>query len=152
MIVTITGKTQFDRHLNERGFSDDAIPTDIAFISICDTRGTDEVPYFAKQHNNVLTIFFDDVEQDIESEKYGKIEAFNYGQAKQIIHFVKANNCIKKWLIHCSAGISRSGAVGTFINDYLGGNYKEFKKRNPYIHPNGHVLALLNRVVRTESE
>ena len=153
MLVTVVPKLNFDRHLKEKGVTDDNIHerSDLFIISINDTRGTPEVPYFKYQHQNVLTIFFDDVEQDIEDKgEYGKIEAFSYGQARQILHFVQANAHRKKCLVHCAAGISRSGAVGTFINDYFGADYNEFKKRNPYIYPNGHVLAMLNRVARIE--
>lgn len=152
MIVTITSKQAFDKHLQLKGVSDDNIHerTDLFIISINDTRGTPEIPYFKKQHENVLTIFFDDVEKDIEDEKYGKIEAFSYGQAQQIIYFIKANKHRAKCLLHCAAGVSRSGAVGAFINDYFLGDHVEFKKRNPHIYPNGYVLSLLNRVLREQ--
>lgn len=153
MQVTIVPKNNFDGSLKKSGVTDDNIHerSDLFLISINDTRGTPEVPYFKYQHQNVLTIFFDDVEEDIEHGKYGKIEAFSYGQARQILHFVQANAHRKKCLVHCAAGISRSGAVGTFINDYFRGDYTDFKKRNPYIHPNGHILAMLNQVAREQT-
>ena len=47
--------------------------------------------------------------------------------------------------VHCNAGISRSGAIGTFANDYCGMNYSEFLKNNPYIMANSYVLRLLRR-------
>lgn len=152
MLVTVVPKSNFDGSLKKSGVTDDNIHkrSDLFLISINDTRGTPEVPYFKYQHQNVLTIFFDDVEEDIEHGKYGKIEAFSYGHAKQILHFVQANAHRKKCLVHCAAGISRSGAVGTFINDYFRADYADFKKRNPHIHPNGHILAMLNRVVREQ--
>jgi len=41
------------------------------------------------------------------------------------------------------AGISRSGAIGLFINDFFGGDKELFKKENPYIHPNWRVFTML---------
>jgi predicted protein tyrosine phosphatase len=50
-------------------------------------------------------------------------------------------------LIHCTAGISRSGAIGEVISDYLGKNYKEFKQINPQILPNSYVKKIMKNVI-----
>ena len=39
-------------------------------------------------------------------------------QAKQILHYIN-NNANKKFIVHCYMGISRSGAIAKFINEYL---------------------------------
>ena len=47
---------------------------------------------------------------------------------------------------HCDAGVSRSGAVGTFAVEYLGLDYETFIKENPYTVPNPFVLRTLRKI------
>ena len=47
---------------------------------------------------------------------------------------------------HCAAGISRSGAIGTFACDYCGLDYNEFIGSNSNIMANPHVLRVLSNV------
>lgn len=126
---------------------------DTAFISIC---CTDECRqyyledktghYFKQNHNNVLNIEFDDLTEDKEWNGY-QFKALTEEQAKQIVDFIDLNNS-KKFYIHCTAGISRSGAVATFIRDFYltKEEQKVFDLNNPHIRPNNHVLTLLKRV------
>ena len=116
----------------------------VAFISINDT-GKDS--YFKRNHKNVLTLHFDDVDKDGETSptNYGDTKAFSEDQANEIIEFIKKNSGAEDFIVHCHAGISRSGAVGRFINDYLGGDKELFERMNPRIVPNGRVLELLNK-------
>jgi predicted protein tyrosine phosphatase len=79
-------------------------------------------------------------------ERYPWLKLFSELQAKAAYEYVKNIHYNKEQetlLIHCDAGISRSGAIGTWACDYLGLNYFEFQKMNPFIHPNPHVLSLL---------
>lgn len=79
-------------------------------------------------------------------EKFPQAELFHVDQAKKIIQFLERIKHQEDGtlIVHCTAGISRSGAVGTFACDYFGLNYLEFKRNNPYILPNPYVLRLLN--------
>lgn len=95
---------------------------------------------------------------DITLENYEKAKSFydeknlilfTKEQAQQIINFINTinqNNKIQTLVVHCSAGISRSGACGFFACRYLHLNEKEFWKTNPNIAPNNHVLDLLHKV------
>ena len=67
-------------------------------------------------------------------------------QAIEIVAFLKKFSHKKKLLIHCDAGISRSGAVGFFACRYYGLDELEFIKNNPYIYPNPYVFNLLYTV------
>jgi predicted protein tyrosine phosphatase len=49
------------------------------------------------------------------------------------------------FIVHCGAGISRSGAVATFINDLYGNSYKEFFNDNRHIQPNFTILRRLRQ-------
>ena len=71
-------------------------------------------------------------------------------QGKQIIEFIKKIDPEKtEYLImHCFAGISRSGAVGTFCAEYFKDyiDIQEFKITNFRIDPNPHVLRILRNL------
>lgn len=151
--VFVTNKQSFDELMRNKGITNDNVEskTKTFFISINDTEGTDEVPYF-NDKSNVKVLFFDDVETDLTIPIIGTKEvktakAFTPTQARELIDFIDKNKDKESCIVHCAAGISRSGAVGTFVNDYLGGDYNSFKKQNPYILPNGLVLQLLNRAL-----
>jgi len=73
---------------------------------------------------------------------------FRKGQAKQIVEMIKHIQEEKEdsvLVAHCSAGISRSGAVGTFACDYCRLDYNGFMKQNPSLMANPHVLSLLRK-------
>lgn len=59
---------------------------------------------------------------------------------------IELNKDKQQFIVHCSAGISRSGAVGTFINDYFGLDYSTFRKTNPQVQPNPFVLRTLKSI------
>jgi predicted protein tyrosine phosphatase len=152
MQVTILNKETFDELMRRKGITDETVETfsRSLFISINDTGGTNETPYFKQSHPNVLTLFFDDCNEDMEVVFFDKrpsewMRAMNEEQAKQVVDLLNDNRGREFCFVHCAAGISRSGAVGTFVNDYFRQDYLAFKKRNPYIHPNSHVLTLLRR-------
>lgn len=133
--VAVLSKLRFDELMEER--------KDLMFISINDTLGTDAVPYF-NNHKNVKVLYFDDVEEDLETNQ-GTAKAFTKQQAAEIIDFLEQNKQATTCIVHCTAGISRSGAVGLFVNDYFGADYDTFKVLNPHTLPNGKVTQLLNR-------
>ncbi len=149
MKVFVISKTEFDEMMKRKGITNDNVESykKTFFISINDTRGTNETPYFQNK-SNVKIMFFDDVEEDLVKTIVGTgevvtIKAFTSAQAKDLLTFIDSNKDKETCIVHCSAGISRSGAVGTFVSDYFGANWHEFKKQNPYIHPNGVVLRSL---------
>jgi len=66
-------------------------------------------------------------------------------QAKELVSFIDDNKeC--SFIVHCDAGVSRSGAVGTFICRYLRHSLESFKIVNPNILPNDYVLDMLQEV------
>lgn len=91
---------------------------------------------------------------DITPEEYDRLHKeypnktlylFNEGQAKEIIQFIdKINNLlIPRLFVHCTAGISRSAAVGLFAIRYLNLNEPDFWKTHSWIAPNYHILDTL---------
>jgi len=81
--------------------------------------------------------------------RYPEYKLFDEDDARKIIAFIdKANAATanSSLVVHCDAGISRSGAVGTFACDYLGLDYMTFKEMNRNIRPNVYVSNILYRI------
>jgi len=88
---------------------------------------------------------------------YPDVCLFDVEHAEQTISFIdkSLSSLYKKitYVVHCDAGISRSGAIGVFICDYLDWHFQEksdmyekLKEEHPHIHPNQHVLRILKKV------
>jgi predicted protein tyrosine phosphatase len=145
-------KPQFNEVMEKMGISDKNVEktlSDVALISINDTHGQWSVSWFDQDHSNVIRLWFDDVEQD--TDKFSptnqeKVKAFTIEDAKAIRDFIKKNKKQNVFIIHCSAGIARSGACAQFICDYFQCDREEFKRANPYILPNQRVVRMLNNI------
>lgn len=155
--IYVMPKVQFHEMLERNNINDDNVDEfiKVAFICVNDTSGKYyNQPLFAQNHHhNVLNLWFDDVEHDGKLSPTNKEEttkAFTDKQAKQIVKFLDSNKNINTLLLHCAAGISRSGAVGRFALDYLNGDKENFKIHNKHILPNGRVLRMLNEVWRSK--
>ena len=147
MKVHILAKLEFDNLMRSNDINDENIEkfNGMFLISIVDTQN-EEGPYFKENHENVLNLRFDDVEHDLEPSptQEFKTKAFTEAQAEELFQFIKKNRDKKTCIVHCMAGISRSGAVGTFVNGYAGGDWELFKRTNRFISPNGRVHRMLN--------
>lgn len=92
--------------------------------------------------DNVLNINFNDVGEKEEG-------ALTELQAQEILYFLEDNQDKKTWYIHCSAGISRSGAIASIIYDF-------FKERGDIVNifphypktPNYYIRNLINKIKR----
>lgn len=154
MTVSVWPRKFFHDTLFMFGITDETVEsyTTNAFISIQSSKGsasneeTEEGPYFKKEHPNVLTISFDDItDKDVVTFPFAyNLKLFNENDANTIIDFI-GSNVGRDFVVHCTAGISRSGAVGEFIQRICGVPWKEFLLSNPNIHPNTYVLKLLMR-------
>ena len=118
-------------------------------ISINDVSFPAEPPPFSKEYlasKNLLVLRFDDVEDGP--------NAMTPEQAKRIVDFA-FNGSRLPIVVHCSAGISRSGAVGSVLNLYFNRcidddetEYREFERRHPDLDPNARVRKLLEEELR----
>lgn len=124
-----------------------------AFISIHSpaTSGHfDDVEVIVEDGPNVLNLWFHDVDPESESLTPKQLSDpelvfFDESMAGKIHAFIEKNIDKRQWIIHCTAGVSRSGAVGEYISDYLENSYRQFKRDNPQIKPNVHVKKLLEK-------
>lgn len=117
--------------------------------------------HLGKNNPNVLYMQFDDVTKE-EAESYNskhyefKLTPISENQAKQIVDFIlETHKQGKDLFVHCTAGISRSGAVGLFANQYINRfidkNEDDFHCNEIYgfnknIMPNPTVSSILNSV------
>ena len=121
-------------------------------VSIQSSHGSDSrAPFHAGvlPHPNVLCIKFD----DYCSFEEGCVDRevpwlFRRDEAERIVRFVTDDK--KPLIVQCTAGISRSGAVGKaldwYYNQHLHNNPTDhdfFVKSNPQISPNRLVLEIM---------
>jgi len=147
--IIVVNKVEFENYFKKNYYTDtniddfDLVPN-MVFISINDWATTFNTAYFREDHKNVLNLMFDDV-SDVD-ERNANVKAFDHEMAIKLFEFIE-NNKDKDFMIHCSAGISRSGAVGTFILEYLHGDKEFFEDHNSHILPNQHVLKTMNNLI-----
>ena len=121
-------------------------------ISINSSWGFDDTPPFSPEllnHPHLLTLTFDDICNEPETpEDLGNAVLFNEAMAEHIMRFVDDGKL--PLLVHCTAGISRSGAVGEvlnwYFNRYLERNTQDdedFTQNNRQIQPNTLVRRIM---------
>ena len=120
-------------------------------------------PYLAAAANKekILRLMFDDV---TESEADNpSVHLFDRIHAKRIREFIDSFRNTYHWqdgilYVNCAAGISRSGAVGFCLNEYVNNNrenifyYNLFKEQNTQIQPNPMVKRILGNELFGETD
>lgn len=151
--VIVSSKEEFEKLLKRNFINDSNVELykDFVFISINDFNKSS---YFNEDHSNVLRLFFDDIAEPTDSEKecirLGIYKIFDDEQARKVIDFIIYNDnqntdVSKTYIVHCAAGISRSGAIGEFLSDIYEISWEEFKRMNPKVHPNSHIIKTLKK-------
>lgn len=124
--------------------------------------------WFRRQHSNVLNLTFDDItapEKWQMMSQFAKKPAgssdsgengisdgdcvlFDEEMARRLVQFVDENRAAKTWIVHCSAGVSRSGAVSRWLKDFLKFKYgiEANNVDGRYAVPNAYVLRVLDKV------
>lgn len=118
-----------------------------AFISIHEPKRLPELfgdasDSFLDESENVLNLWFNDCEEDLPD-----VESvlFDEEMGRKLINFIEKNKDKKQWVLHCTAGISRSGAIGEFLADYFGIAYHLFKRDNSQVKPNTLVKNIMRK-------
>lgn len=116
---------------------EDLDSSNIAFVSVSDTveEESDMIAPLSS-HDHHITCVFSDVEKGNHGEMSMEI-------AQKIVEFVDSHS-EKDFVIHCFAGISRSGAIAKWVNWYLG---RELFELTAYTGHNKHVYDMLDRVI-----
>lgn len=113
-------------------------------ISICDPGEARPLP---DAHPHLLNLTFCDIAPgDIPEGERQRFPAMSPEDAASVV------SAIRRWhelglrgnlIVQCHAGISRSGAVGSFAVELLGLSTEQFLKEHPWVEPHPHVLNLL---------
>ena len=99
-------------------------------------------------NKNLLKLWFDDV-SEFTTWNGMEYKLFNADDAHKVVEFIKEKqDDVDTFIVHCTAGISRSGAIGMFIKDYFG---CEIESENNLI-PNPLVSAELRKFVWLSDE
>ena len=125
-------------------------------ISINSSWGFDDTPPFLGDllnYPHLLTLTFDDICNEPETpEDLGNAVLFNEAMAQQIMRFVDDGKL--PLLVHCTAGISRSGAVGEVLNWYFNrylernaADDEDFTQNNRQIQSNTLVRRIMLKVL-----
>lgn len=116
------------------------------FISILDPDNDEQK--FNLSIENFLQIRMWDIEKDIINNDEVIYEKPSDIELKKIVDFINKHKDKSIFIVHCSAGISRSGAIATFIkNKFIDEIDKErFNYENKYIQPNLYILKRLNEI------
>jgi hypothetical protein len=130
--------------VEKRGITDENVEKDWPNQAFVQIHGEVAMPtgdegfHFKEPHSNVTTCIFDDTLTDFEYDLIGGGTAWartiTDEQAKELAGFIH-RNIDKSFLIHCRAGVSRSGAVAVFVCEKKGMSLQECVDMNPYIHP-----------------
>ena len=167
---TMKNNNLYDSNIEQR--------TDIAVISIGNSfedGDPDDIfsngpssRWFRHQHKNVLNLTFDDItapeqwqlnsESAKQSEDSVPVEnglsgsdcvLFDEEMARRLVQFVEANHAAKTWIVHCSAGVSRSGAVSRWLKDCLKFKYgiEANNVNGRHSVPNALVLRILDNTL-----
>jgi predicted protein tyrosine phosphatase len=133
-------KMVFDERFNDELFKSYSFG---AFISILDCDNSENK--YDTSIENFLQVKMWDIEEDVVHN--GEIQYLKPSDAElqRIVDFINKHNDKTSFIIHCSAGISRSGAVATFLYDkFLMQVDKEvFRRENKFIRPNLYILKRL---------
>lgn len=121
-------------------FSTKDLTEDCIVISINDTNHN-TVIYDNKHIIDKLKLYFDDIDKPIPS--YQLMLQIDAQKIKNFIDTYKDK--INNIIVHCTAGISRSGAVGCTIARYLNNDDEYLLATGKYI-PNKHVYKLMCEV------
>lgn len=127
-----------------------------AFIELMGEQDILSAPWvFNQDHSNVLRLMFDDVDEPLhvplvgdipDNREYIPVVPMSEAQGQQILDFVRANEDKKVFIVHCAAGVSRSGAVAKFIMEYFGETHLEYWMINKNTQPNIRIVNILRKL------
>jgi predicted protein tyrosine phosphatase len=147
MNITVTHRYYFEELLGSA--AEAGLFQTHRIISVNSVRQPEDPP-FSKTfwaRPNLLLLRFDDVEDPAFAPSGSRY--MDEADAEAVARFVAADD-LRPIIVHCTAGISRSGAIGTALNEYYNrkianneAEYAAFVRKHPHLNPNLLVMKLL---------
>lgn len=99
-----------------------------------------------KQYNESLPNYIRLEMEDI-IEDSGNHKVVDDNTINRLINFIEKNKNAESFIVHCHAGISRSGAIVTYLKERFEGyvDLEFFNKANKFIFPNQYILTKLRQ-------
>lgn len=120
-------------------------------ISICDPG---ESRPFSFEHPHLLNLSFCDVgPEELPHELRERYPSLSTQDAVAVRAFVTESQrhaTARHLLIHCAAGVSRSGAIAQFAMELLNLDEEQFKRDNAFISPHPELLQMLRETVAAD--
>ena len=118
------------------------------FISILDP-DNDEDRYDSTL-DNFLKVKMWDIEETLVADNGRVFSKPSDKELDRIYEFIQQHKDKVRFVVHCSAGISRSGAVAEFIKEIHHENIdkEQYMKDNKYIQPNLYILKELRKRIK----
>lgn len=148
--IQIWGYHDLEGQITRNGYFEHGI-----FISIRDCDKENRL--FPNESERALPLFFWDVDPTLPLQNYERRDMHMLEETGQFFCEEYANQIfdfIDKWKnspeevnlhINCEAGISRSGAVGTVLREYLDLDEQMFRVMNRGINPNAYIMAIMRQ-------
>ena len=145
MNIIRLSQEKFKTLMIEMNINDDNVDSyPYSFICINSSGSIHSIPYFKKNHKNVINLYFDDVEhtgpKTIPYYNNTTITinaiAMNNQQAEMLVEFIDNIDVNSTVYLHCVKGSSRSGAIEDYMN----------KLPVPSDHSNKYVFSMLRKV------
>ncbi len=157
--ILAMSKANFDESFENKTFL--AYP-ECVFISILDPDNNE------RKYDNTIVNFLQVKMHDIEEDLYEKKDENGVGRISdaengllvyekpseielmKIVMFIENHKDKDKFFVHCSAGISRSGAVARYLSERLDNvDVENFKKVNKHTMPNLYILKRLHALINS---
>lgn len=131
MEIIRLSQNDFKQEMKSQNITDQTVDnmTNLFFICINSSGAIHSIPYFKEEHQNVINLYFDDVEFSGPKEipwlngetKIIDAVAMNESQADELSKFISKIPDTSTIYIYCAKGKSRSYAVEDFIRSIESG-------------------------------
>lgn len=145
MKVTVLSKAMFQKYVAD-GLIEKNKDKKVFYLSINNPDDVDKTP-FREDSKDFKSMWFYDIEESFIHHKSGiTYDVITDNQLQEIYDYLIEHKDYDYFIVHCTAGVSRSGAVGAFANDLFGEVYQTFKSRNKSINPNSYISSKLKEL------
>lgn len=143
--VKAISKAEFDANFSDEKFK---YYDYVAFISILDCDNSESK--YDLSIPNFLQVKMWDIEKDVIKDETVIYAKPSDTELERIIDFIEIHKDKQVFIIHCAAGISRSGAVARYLLHRFHSEIdsEKFYKDNKFIQPNLYIFYKLKEIFK----